>query len=162
MLPHLHFLIALLAACGPDLDGDGYGAGRDCDPQDHTIFPGANEVCDGKDNDCDGFVDEGVSQVAYWDKDGDGFGDPEMARRVCELPPDGVLQAGDCDDQDAATFPGGTELCDERDNDCDELVDEDVQSTFYLDEDGDGHGVDSQTEQACSPPEGFGHNVLYI
>jgi Cys-rich repeat protein len=44
-----------------DLDGDGYGVncekGGDCDDSDENVYPGAPELCDGKDNDCDGEID---------------------------------------------------------------------------------------------------------
>ena len=48
-----------------DADGDGYGvgggcAGLDCDDTDNTVYPGAPELPDGKDNDCDGSTDEGT------------------------------------------------------------------------------------------------------
>ena len=42
-----------------DSDGDGFADAYDCAPDDAAIFPGASEVCDGVDNDCDGEVDEG-------------------------------------------------------------------------------------------------------
>jgi len=49
---------------GSDADGDRYGqgcpAGPDCNDSDATVNPSAQELCDGKDNDCDGQVDEGV------------------------------------------------------------------------------------------------------
>ncbi|MBW2459488.1 MAG: putative metal-binding motif-containing protein, partial [Deltaproteobacteria bacterium] len=52
---------------GSDKDGDGYGtgcaSGNDCDDSDAKVNPGATEVCDGKDNDCDGKTDEGVSNA---------------------------------------------------------------------------------------------------
>jgi hypothetical protein len=52
-----------------DADGDGFGAECDCDDKDPAVNPGAAEVCDGVDNNCNGLVDEG------FDADGDGIAD---------------------------------------------------------------------------------------
>ena len=43
-----------------DADGDGFGPGQDCADDDATIFPGAEERCDGVDGDCDGVGDDGL------------------------------------------------------------------------------------------------------
>ncbi|MEN8182629.1 MAG: putative metal-binding motif-containing protein, partial [Myxococcota bacterium] len=47
-----------------DEDGDGHPLPGDCDDTDAAIFPGANEVCNGLDDDCDGGVDEGYAPEA--------------------------------------------------------------------------------------------------
>ena len=41
-----------------DEDGDGYKSDADCDDTDDSAYPGATEICDGVDNNCDGAVDE--------------------------------------------------------------------------------------------------------
>ncbi len=53
-----------------DLDGDGYTADEDCDDEDPAVHPGAHEVCDGLDNDCNDVIDDSPD-----DTDGDGFTD---------------------------------------------------------------------------------------
>ena len=42
-----------------DDDGDGSPYGQDCDDTNEAVYPGADEICDGLDNDCDGGIDEG-------------------------------------------------------------------------------------------------------
>src|SRR5690242_16780190 len=45
--------------CGVDADGDGYDVSADCNDGDAAVHPWATELCNGKDDDCDGLVDEG-------------------------------------------------------------------------------------------------------
>ena len=98
-----------LDACKPGDPGDD-GKPQDCDDKDPHVAPNAPEICNGRDDNCDGKVDEGH------DQDHDGF----------------TWCAGDCDDTNGAAHPGVPEVCDAVDNDCDRLVDED----FDLDRDG--------------------------
>ena len=73
------------------------------------------------------------SALSYEDIDGDDYGVDQFA--AC-----GALLTGDCNDEDANTNPGTSEICDEVDNNCNGEVDEFVQSEFYGDLDGDGFG----------------------
>ncbi len=142
-----------------DPDGDGFGDSLDCGPDDPQVHPGADERCNGVDDDCDGEIDEdAVDGTSYWfDVDGDGFGDPAQELTACS-PPGGVAtSSGDCDDGDAEIHPGAAELCDGVDNDCDGVVDpaNSVDATaWYPDGDGDGFGDEQGEQFACSAPSG--------
>jgi hypothetical protein len=137
-------LLFASAAHAADLDGDGYPDVRiapdgtvrivDCDDLDPSVYPGAPELVDGVDNDCDGTIDEGT--VNY---DDDGDGQTELA--------------GDCNDADALIYAGATERSDWKDNDCDGTVDE---GTVNYDDDGDGYtesgGDCNDANPAVYPP----------
>jgi len=160
----------------PDGDGDGYGAGTprmsctelaghvlvglDCDDRDATRHPGAPERCDGVDHDCDGAVNETTSTDARpWhpDRDADGYGDMFLIIMACTAPPGFIADGRDCDDDSPLARPGGTEVCDHRDNDCDGTTDEDAAlgaKIWFLDGDGDLHGDASRPKLACWLPDG--------
>jgi len=61
---------------GGDIDEDGFcfgsAADEDCVDDDNSIYPGAPELCDGKDNDCDGSFDEGLTETNTWSVTGGG------------------------------------------------------------------------------------------
>jgi len=162
----------------PDTDGDGQGDPRraliacrpprgyvsspfDCDDLRADAFLGGTERCNGRDDDCDGTVDEDDAQDAavwYADTDADGVGDANRPRRACRRPRGFVATAGDCDDGRAAAHPGAREVCNSQDDDCDGLIDEpdaDDAITWYRDADRDGHGDPGQPRDACDQPEGW-------
>ena len=97
----------------PPTDGDGDGfseAQGDCDDENDAVYPGAEEVCDGLDNDCDGGVD------TPFDSDRDGY----VREDDCPLMPGPY----DCNDADATAFPGNDEECDGSDSDCNGVIDD--------------------------------------
>jgi hypothetical protein len=146
-----------IKACSPP-EGIAYSSNDDdCNDADNTVHPGAPEVCDGKDNDCDGQVDDGAGTAYYRDADDDGFGDPNNSVRSCSPPPGYVTSKIDCDDTDAGTYDSAAEICDGKDNDCDGQVDEDntYGRTWYRDADGDGWGTSTDIVKSCSQPIGY-------
>ncbi len=142
-----------------DEDDDGVSAAEDCDDQDASIYPGAEELCDSLDNNCDGAADEGLATAWYPDADTDGYGDEGAMIEQCE-PVDGAVSTGaDCDDADAGVNPDAVEQCDSLDNDCDGLTDDDDDEvsgavTWYIDGDGDGYGQADGSVTACDAPAG--------
>lgn len=92
-----------------DGDGDGASLAIDCDDSSADTYPGAPELCDGHDNDCDGEADEDLGP----DADGDGYG--AHTEQPCVV---GWVEAADCDDSSADTYPGAPELCDRTNNAC--------------------------------------------
>ena len=155
-----------------DNDGDGYGNNvdsihtetppqgyvlnnTDCDDTDANVHPGATEICDGKDNDCNGQIDEGVTNTFYADADGDGYGNAAISVQACTPPAGYVADNTDCDDTNSNIHPGAPEICDGKDNNCNGQTDEGVTSTFYADADGDGYGNAAISVQACSAPAGY-------
>jgi len=103
-----------------DGDGDGFNSSLDCDDDEPTISPGAQEVCDGIDNDCDGLIDEGLTSLWHLDEDGDGQGSSVSAIESCQTLLDRVTDDSDCDDTQASVYAGAPEVCDGMFNDCDD------------------------------------------
>ena len=142
---------------GVDDDGDGVTVeDGDCDDGDPRTFPGAEELCDGLDNNCDSVVDEGLT-LADWapDSDGDGYPNPLTSSwiQACAAP-SGYIEPNtqaDCADTSAAVNPGATEVCDGLDNNCDGTLDEGVRVALWLDADRDGYGqAGASVGQGCA------------
>ena len=114
-----------------DVDGDGFLLGEDCDDENADVNPDMAELCNGLDDNCDGSIDEGLSDV-----DADGVCD-ELDSESC----DGVDNDGDGEvDEDFEDVDGDGiadcvdgEDCDGIDNNGDGDIDE-----GYVDTDGDG------------------------
>jgi hypothetical protein len=104
-----------------DRDGDGYYAcGSDCNDNNSSVYPDAQEVDNNIDDDCDGQIDEGADAVG-WDNDGDGYSENE----------------GDCNDEDPDVSPDASEVQNNQiDDDCDGKTDE---WSNWRDDDGDGY-----------------------
>lgn len=137
--------------CDEDIDGDGSNNVWDCAPEDPTVYPGALEICDGLDNNCNLFVDEGypdldgdnVADCGDTDDDNDGVHDqldncpldanPDQSDvdddglgDVCDpdADDDGFDNDEDCAWLNPLIFPGAEEICNGFDDNCNGLVDE--------------------------------------
>ena len=134
---------------------EGYAAeGGDCDDLDDAVSPAAVEVCNGIDDDCDSNIDDGLEETTFYqDDDGDGYGTTTQTTSSCQDEVPGYADnPDDCDDDDASSYPGAEDICDDADNDCDGDVDEDEGAFpyWYLDADEDGYGdADDAGVQAC-------------
>jgi hypothetical protein len=130
-----------------DADGDGYGDAEntitacsqpagyvtnktDCNDNNSNIHPGATEICNGIDDDCDGQIDEGVKTIYYPDADGDGYGSIALSVTQCSPPANYTSIGGDCNDNNSAINPGATEICGNGiDDNCNDQTDEGCPTT---------------------------------
>ena len=160
----------------------------DCDDNVFAVNPGATEICDLIDNDCDTQIDDNDSSVDtstgstfFRDADSDTFGNASNTTMSCSVPAgyvtdntdcddadaskkpvdsdaDGVDACTDCDDNNNQNYPGNREICDSLDNDCDGIADDGSGQTYYRDADNDGYGTAANTTTDCSAPIGYVDN----
>lgn len=138
---------ALIAALG----------GLSCTPPVRDgVKPTAIEAADtGDPVDCD------APFTAYFDADGDEWGDSRIWASVCELPPGHTQQGGDCNDLDAAVSPGAVEACNGVDDNCDGAIDEGLTTAqWFPDADGDGYGIESGAIESCLETGPPGHSTM--
>ncbi len=162
----------------------GTSLGDDCNDAVASIHVGATEICgNGTDEDCSG-SDLVCTTIAgclnanacnynasatvsdnscilpstfYQDLDQDGFGNPNVFVSACAMPANYSDDNLDCNDNLISVSPDGVELCDNLDNDCNGLVDDEIGDYYAIDADGDGFGSDQAIiyVQACSQPAGY-------
>lgn len=162
----------------PDRDNDGFGDidggallcslqpgwcldATDCNDSQASIHPGAEEICDFIDNDCDGLVDEDlIEHPWYLDFDSDGYGDDMNMTWACSAPAGFIDMGGDCNDYNGSVYPGAIEYCDGLDNDCDGTIDNNPVDGVWLfrDLDGDMYGDPTVSMLTCEPLVGFVEN----
>jgi len=161
-----------------DKDEDGYGDpfktvyspnapvgylanAEDCDDDNNKSYPGADEICDNQDNDCDGEIDEDAINKLTWylDFDSDGFGSDDDIVLACFQPEGYVDNSTDCNDGNSSMNPGAEEVCDNLDNNCDGTIDENPIDgiTWFIDFDEDGYGSENYENVilACEQPIGY-------
>jgi len=163
-----------------DSDNDGYGnadsfieicredvpegyslIAQDCNDDDPSINPMSNETCDDIDNDCNGLIDDALPLNTYYvDNDADGYGNANDFIEICsDIVPEGYCTVAlDCNDDNPLINPLSSEICDDIDNDCNGLVDDNLPLyTYYRDVDNDGFGDQNSSIEICEdvPPTGY-------
>ncbi len=147
--------------CAAVCDADGDGAlnsvcgGSDCNDADSLIYPGATEICDGKDNDCDGSTPDGSGETAPLNT---------KQANICAGSRKTCSGGGWVDDYSSVTNYETTEssCADTLDNDCDGAVDfADSDCTAGCDEDGDSHFKTSCGGDDCNDNPATGGRFMF-
>ncbi len=142
--------------------------GTDCDDNDKDIGPGSPEVCNGRDDNCDGFTDEEGAEgclIFYRDEDEDQYGVTADSKCLCSgKAPYTAVQGGDCNDQDRWVKPSAVEQCSGKDDNCDGVTDPEGAAgckTYYYDGDQDGYGTAAMPSRClCGPDHTSRHTAL--
>ena len=160
-----------------DADGDGFGNpnssqsscvtltgyvtnNADCNDASSLIKPTAIEICNTVDDNCNGLINEGLVFLNYYiDSDLDGFGAGTAQSSCNSLGSTYVTNNTDCNNTNAAIRPGATEICNAIDDNCNNLIDDELTFVnYYIDTDSDGFGAGSATSSCSNPGAGYVSN----
>ena len=132
-----------------DADGDSYGAAEsqvsactappdfvardgDCNDGDGAVHPGAIDICNLVDDNCDGHVDELGVTTWYVDTDGDGWGTANRTVQSCQAVAGFAPRDGDCVPLDNHINPGAREICNGVDDNCDNQIDNNANGSCLI------------------------------
>ena len=157
-----------------DADGDGFGDSitmilscfdtvgfvldnSDCNDLISEIHPGALDVCNNLDDNCNGLFDEdAIFLTWYIDADSDGYGNNSVDSISCFELSGFVFDNTDCNDVNNFINPGAVEICNSLDENCNLMIDEDlIFTTYYIDADGDNYGNAAIDSIWCSTIIGY-------
>jgi hypothetical protein len=157
-----------------DVDNDGYGDvlsdsiacelpfgfvsdSTDCNDANNLVHPFVSDICNSIDDNCNVSIDEDAFFATwYLDGDADGYGNILFDSISCFELMGYVFDSTDCNDENIAINPGKDELCNTIDDNCNELIDEDlVFELYFIDEDGDNFGNSAIDSLWCVSVVGF-------
>ena len=160
-----------------DTDGDGYGAGTainscsspgagyvtnntDCNNTSAAIRPGATEICNAIDDNCNNLIDDGLTFVNYYiDSDSDGFGAGTATNSCSNLGAGYATNNTDCNNNNPNIRPNAIEICNAIDDNCNNLIDDGLTFVnYYIDTDSDGFGAGTATNTCSNPGAGYATN----
>jgi hypothetical protein len=149
---------ASLSACSPPA---GYVTNNsDCNDANAIIKPGAVELCNLVDDNCNGLVNEGLVFANYYiDTDQDGFGAGAATSSCTPIFGNYVTNNSDCNNNNANIRPNAVEICNSIDDNCNTLIDDGLTFVnYYIDTDADGFGAGIATNSCINLGAGYATN----
>ena len=134
--------------------------GNDCNDNNINVNPGITEACNYLDDNCNNQTDEGAKITFYRDADTDTYGNYSVLFQACTAPLGYVANSTDCNDGNNAIKPLAAEVCNNVDDNCNNITDEGVRLDLYSDTDYDGYGNPNNITGGCSVSAGYVLNNL--